>query len=436
MKYLWILLLSMSSATLFAQHQMATYQEVYNQFYDHSDNSTMVYVRVTFEKKKDKWYVRTYKPADYITPDTAYLFYAQGKFRELPISDNETEEFMQPSKDPINPTDIINYNLHSYFGYPGWYNDVIEDAAQFKYTTDSAMYSLARAYSSLANSLLSDQFGDAVSKEGFDLKMTNNCLTPAQIKKYDSVTQLATSNFRQTALINPAYETVVGPIQLKHANEIVVEFQGFLTYAENYAKNFRLPDNIYPDSILNPLRQNLLDCPKDAILLSFNDNDYYPVLYLQQHDSIRRDVYLMNTSLLGFDRYIYHYQTPQMNAKGINMGSLDTSFYTFQTNSYIVNTDNQSASGITFDDLMNSLEQKETMAKIVAGSITLREQNNKPAIKISLEDKPYIFKNEWVLYSIIHHLGDRKLCSALNKDNYLDDLNAFFKEHKSIYILE
>jgi hypothetical protein len=426
----------MSTATLFAQHRMATYKEVYNHFYDHSENSTLKYVRVTFEKKKDKWYVSTYKPSDYITPDTSYLFYAQGKFQKLPTSGSETGEFTHSLKDPINPTDIINYNLHSYFGYPGWYNDVIKDATQFKYTTDSALYSLARAYSSLANSLLSDQFGDAVAKEGFDLKMTNNCLTPGQIKKYDSISQLAISNFKKTALINPAYETFVGSIQLKHANEIVVEFQGLLTYAGDYARTFRLPDNIYPDAVLKPLKQNLQDCPKDAILLSFSDNDYYPVLYLQQHDSIRRDVYLMNTSLLGFDRYIYHYQTPQMNAKGINMGSLDTSFYTFQTNSYVANTDHHSTSFITFDDLMNSLKQKKTMAQITAGSIIIREEHNKPSIRISFEDKPYIFKNEWVLYSIIHHLGNRKLCSALNKDNYLDELNVFFKEHKSLYILE
>jgi Protein of unknown function (DUF2723) len=72
-------------------------------------------------------------------------------------------------------------------------------------------------------------------------------------------------------------------------------------------------------------RNYLESCEKDAILISFGDNDTYPVWYSQEVEHQRPDIRVMNYSLLGTDWYIN-----QLRYKVNNSAPADVIFTTDQ----------------------------------------------------------------------------------------------------------
>lgn len=424
------------SFQLYAQFTVPDIHTIAAKFYNTYSIATLQYPVVAFEKRKTGWTVTTKKVVNgELENDKSYLMYdaAIAVFYELPI-DKKTNDVVVDYKNYIDEFQLRNYALHPFYGYAGWYKDVINLYSNETNLNDSALYSLARAYSTYASCLLSNQTGDAVKAEMFNLSFSSNCMNAEQLNLYNTIAQNAVQSFKKLALQNPNFQTPVGSIAIKYANEAMVQFYTCLVYSKDLINSFVLPENLYADSIVQQVKGQLSACPNNAVFLSFGDNDFYPFLYVQQKLGFRKDVYVINENLLSLDRYIYAATQPQLSSTAIKL-SFDTSYYKGSKNDYLLLNLNDST--IAFKKLIETIKINETTAesvlKINANIFQLKKENNFIEIPFNV---PYILKSNWVLLDIIYNLGTRKLCTNNLFYSPYKVLNKFLTKAKNdIYIL-
>ena len=249
----------------------------------------------------------------------------------------------------------------------------------------------------------------------------------------------------------PGYKTIVGTIDTKYANEVVDIFASLLIYAEDYARSIKLPDTLYEDSTIAINRQILKDCPPNAIFLSFGDNDYYPLLYLQQHNGYRQDVYIVNYYQLYTSQYIYMATQPRFKSSPIKL-SVDSTLYIKEHNNYL--RIKQTNKNISFDTVIetirkgiknhnNEIEIQDNRfilpMRIQSGATNSIKTDSTLAINMNARltiDHKVLYRNEWILLDIIYNLGDRSLCALNGFDSPLKDLNDFFTSRGKVNVLK
>jgi hypothetical protein len=401
---------------------------------------------ITFEKRKSDWYI-VYNTVqnNELAPRERYLFYngKTKKFQNLQLEENKDSSEVKVS-DYVQEYDIRNFNLQPYFGYAGWYKDVIKEQESKSKLTDDELYGLARAYSTYAGSLISDAAGYADKKEIWNIPFNINGLTPMQIDRFKNIGDKAIRAFKKLADRNPDYETIVGKIGMKYSNEYIYQYQLLLTYADKYASTMKLPPDLFSEQQLATAKKNLESCPSGAILFSFGDNDFYPVHYLQKTKGIRKDVYLVNSNLLAIDRYIFRATFPQYDALPIKI-SVDTSFYIGHKNEVIYIKD--SSLLLPMSEFRYFLQQGNrdenniiTLAADNIGLVGTKERKGDVETGInrvlSLKDIKYLTRDQWILLDIIENLNGRKLCFPNLLFDQLQELNNHLKQKDDIWIYD
>jgi hypothetical protein len=410
--------------------------DIVEEFYSIYSADRLEYPSVSFEKRKEGWSVVTQRiKVNTLESVDKFLFYdnLQKKYNSLSLERNPERKKIDP-EEYLNAFELNNYNVQSYYGYNGWYKDVINEFKDKERLSDDEMNGLARAYSAFASGLISNQYGGTAEDEIWKLSLNMNCLSPAQIDEFVFLETNAQKWFKKLADSNPNFETAVGKIGIKYANEVMVQYTTLLAYANEYASKAKLPADLYSREQLIYAGKLLESCPYNSILFSFGDNDYYPVHYLQKAKGIRRDVYLINYNLISLDHYIFQATQPQYRAKAIKL-SVDSSLYSGSNHEliYIAGSPNS----IAFKNFIKQLRsgEKDEFGRIKLGAGNIQLKKNKKisvgttatneTIKISLNDVKYLFKNQWVLLDILENLNGRKISFPNGFDDQLKGLNRY-----------
>ncbi len=314
-KLLLFCFLSFLSNTSFAQNSMPSYLEVIREFFSHySHQREEEYDRIFLAKKKEGWFVNIVDIADHDRVKKEHLFWDIQKNKYIPLTgfgtgltgeeiDEKIDSFLNGSDPPF----LYGYQRCRYYGYDGWDRDMIRDFGGRESLNDTLAEGLGRAYGTYAEKFLWNGVGygtfnsDSLVKKLGRLEMPNE----RRIDSFIFYVNRSIDTYRELTKRNSGLKLLVGNSPMKLLNEQVHKYLqlSIAGYKEKVKKAIaELPEN---DSLYQQIGYAYLkDCPPNSILITFGDNDTYPLWYVQEKKGFRKDVTVLNHSLLGVAPYI------------------------------------------------------------------------------------------------------------------------------------
>lgn len=310
--------------TLFvaAQQPKPGYIDVIKLFCSNYQTSEDYEDYTAFAKKKNGWYVIQVNKikSDSILDEKLFFSFVENKYYDLsayyskpsePDIEKQLEKYLNYGG---STTDWYGFERISYYGYNGWYDDVIKDFGNQQNLNDTMYDGLGRAYVSLANSYLWYQSG-GISNEQDPLRRKLGRLeypTAERIEKVKETIDKAILQFEKLNNLNPGYKTVVGSATLKLFNEYMHGYNQMIMCGNDVLANEYLQKAPLPEAYIRQAKNYLNSCEQNAILFSYGDNDTYQLWYVQEKFNLRKDILVVNNSLLGLPVYIDMYRRKKL----------------------------------------------------------------------------------------------------------------------------
>ncbi|HEX3010095.1 MAG TPA: hypothetical protein VHO90_21010 [Bacteroidales bacterium] len=311
---LFVALISFFSSHLPAQFSQSkinlpvypSFKEMASKFFsNYSFPKATDYQKYSFAKKPDGWHILlTDHSKEKVVED--YFFWDRGnnKYKILYFPGATRSGKLIPAEYDTWDNNYFN-TISPYYGYIGWDEDVIRNYEDKTNLSDSVLNALARAYTSYtANLLGTGSYSDPLKR--FKLKSDRNALTDEQLRTYRKYEHLSIETYYRLYQLNPRFENFVGDIFTVYSNQVMTAFLN-IRYLQNEAEAQKeLKSNLYDPFYLSIAKNYLASCDSNAIIFTNGDNDTFPLLYVQENEGFRRDVLVVNVSLLQSSHYIDH----------------------------------------------------------------------------------------------------------------------------------
>lgn len=409
---LFLLIINFSNA----QNTHPTYREIVNKLFQNYEVSEFYQENdLLLEKRNSGWFVKMSN-----TKDTLHqLFWDKNtneyKKIKLPLksaSKEETEynEYINKEENEliiknqiIKAYPEIHYQIFPYYGYEGCFYDNIKLLEEKSALSDNEIYTLGYSYSQIATNLINDNFDFSLKNLKYNLPYTNNSMNKNQLEKFIQYSEKALGYYKTLIEKSPNYNTIPGSIKIKYCNEMVSLFLNLLVYQnEEIASKYIFQNELYSENINHYSKLMLDSCEPNAILFTAGDNDTFPLLYYQLKNNYRKDILILNTSLLNDSRYILMSKKGIFNNNKI-MYSLDDEYIKNKKSRYVIlETDNKTTNDIT---KLNKIIFEKNIELNTGEEINLISNNFRfGADKNSLNwiyENDVLYRNQLILLDII-----------------------------------
>jgi hypothetical protein len=381
------------------------------------------------EKRYDGWFVikKSYEKGNNIIERTQ-IWDAQKQAYLFELSSNQS-----PSANRISGN--YEYYIYPLYGYEEASKDCTELLTQLPLEELQAeeLEALARAYENMAYGNFRRQGPSPL--DPFDSSLNVKDIPAQLIANAEQNAWKSIEIFKYLAKKHPEHLTMVGDLKTKLANSYLFHFMMFQSIQQPEIASKFIKKAKYSREMIAYSKNILKSCPKDAILITYGDNDSYPIWYLQHQKGYRTDVQVLNMMQLLLARYIHY------NRKLIKIGtppemSLDMTHYKASRNNFcmVEKAQKELSSHLNYIQANQKYSASEERIKFPSSTYLIQGEDS---IHINLANN-FIYKNELVILDLIgSNWPKRPFCTVAQKSSTLyNALRPYLRSRGLVQILQ
>lgn len=250
-------------------------------------------------KKRDGYYLTLRDYDTKITSEVPIWKASTARFVDYNISNR-----VDPTKSRSTNNSDLNqlYNNREkndfmlFFGYDNWATDVIHLLATYNETlSNQDLELLARAHGEVAQQII-----DANNE-----LRTYNRIDRDKLDSFVEEAEISMGFWKQIKKQDETYSPlIINDLDLKIGNDYMHYYMLLLSIKDENAANKFLNNAWFTPSQVQSAKNILFSCPEDGFLFTEGDADTYPLWYAQNKLDYRKDVIVINTSLLNNSWYL------------------------------------------------------------------------------------------------------------------------------------